>query len=132
SVQLQLPRFAVEKDQIHLPALVHNSTDKPQAVTLTWTLDGAAPATGSPTTATNTITLPSHSSKIEHLPATFATVGRATVTLSAKSDAGDDAERRTFPVLPLGRPAEVRLSGQLDRERAVTLPAEFVPNDVSI
>ena len=170
AVQLQLPRFAVENDQIELPALLHNTTDQPQTVTLTWKVEGLTPSPGraksairgdapprlgegggegqtQPSTnesalelkqvdghwlATTTLVLKPHSTTPTNLPASFPLMGRAAITLSAASATESDAEQRSFPILPLARPAEVRLSGQLDRELTLTLPKDFVPYDLNI
>ena len=130
AVQLHLPRFAVEKDQIELAALLHNTTDQPQQVTLTWKIDGAVQsAIRDPQSA---IVLAPHSTTPARLPVNFPSIGRATITLNIASPTHQDAEQRSFPILPLARPAEVRLSGQLDRELTLTLPKDFVPYDLAI
>lgn len=137
SVQLILPRFAVEKDRFAAVALLHNSTDAPldAAVTLDFNNISAQPAPPwkvANNSATATLTIPAKSSSTLPLDLLCDKPALASFTLRAASKAHADAEQRTLKIIPLGRPAEVSFNGAFDTAHALSLPDGFVPSDLHI
>ena len=141
SVQVVLPRFAVEGDKLLAVALIHNSTKLVQTVDAVWTVTGVRadvpPAWRGKGFDGKTARL----GTVNVLPGKTARValwihadrpGAATVTFRAGGAEQADAERRTLTIVPLGRERAVRLDGACVGRKQVKLPKGFVARDLAV
>ena len=104
-----LPRFALFKDTLNLGALVHNFTDKSSIFTVDLTAENLDIVGG----ATQKITIPPQGVKkvMWETRVPKVKIGtRAVVTMSAKSDRGEDSVVQTFPIESYSTPETVALA----------------------
>ncbi|MEM7015659.1 MAG: alpha-2-macroglobulin family protein, partial [Verrucomicrobiota bacterium] len=122
SVQLFLPRFAIEGDSLEAVAVIHNNTDALESIEVRWTVDSNV--------TTELIEVPARSQTRVTRTLTFAESGEVEVAVFA----GDaDAVERTLTVHPWGRERTVRFRGKLEGAAAEeTLPPGFVPQRVRV
>ncbi|MEK6235411.1 MAG: hypothetical protein N2C14_11955, partial [Planctomycetales bacterium] len=144
-VQLILPRFAVEKDRLFAVGILHNNTQEAQSCKLLWNVSGADPE-GFNRDGPNwrvqrekdraqvrgTLTVGARQTLRFGVWLNVNRLDDAQVMLRAASDKFADAESRRLPVQPLGRPAEVALTGSFQGERELKLPDGFVARDLRI
>ena len=138
SVQVMLPRFAVEGDRLQATGLIHNNTAQAITTPYRWEIDGAAAEAGK---LSGTVTIAAHASATVALPLSFDVSGQANVGLRAgnpspnpsptaeRGTGTSDAEKRTLTVYPNGRPFEVAMNGVAGN---ISLPAGFVPTDLRL
>ena len=102
------PRFLTERDEVRLPAIVHNYQEGgAQAVTVSMTATGVeARASG-----TQTVTVPTGGEARTEWAFGATTPGTATFTGTATAASASDAMALTIPVHPFGARREVGLSG---------------------
>jgi len=145
SVQVFLPRFAVENDRHEAVALVHNSDAKERMCVVRWEVIGATSeavdegwtrgeAVGKATFERRVTVQPGASARVA-LRLTFGQVGDATVSCRVTdrdTPADRDGEERVIAVSPLGRPVEYVFDGTFRGEHRVELPAGFTADDVKI
>ena len=145
SVQVFLPRFAIEKDELEATALIHNSEAKPKTCTIRWEIAGASSAaidgTWKRTEAQATtvyereIEVPSRGSMPVALKLIFDRAGEVRVNckvVERDQAANADGEERTVRVSPLGRPMEQLFSGTFEGEHRIRLAPGFVASDIQI
>jgi uncharacterized protein YfaS (alpha-2-macroglobulin family) len=143
SVQLFLPRFAVEKDRLLAVALIHNRGDRSRSCQARWEIKGArveAPR-GFETKTEDGVAITAGSVKVsagesERIGIWLApeTPGEIRVVFRAGDGKDADAESRAIQVQPLGRPLEVALNGALEKEKEtkLALPDGFVPSELRV
>ncbi len=144
SIQLMLPRFAVEGDRLEAVGLIHNNSDQAKKCNVVWEVDGARlrpPPRGakwmgedSPKSARHgeTVDVPPGGSARVSLPLGFAAFGDAKISLRAGDEHQADGEIRTLTVKPMGRPREVAMIGGFSGEKSLDLPAGFVAQDLRL
>ena len=130
SVQLFLPRFAVEKDRLEVAGLVHNNSAEEQTCDVAWQVTGAK--VGLPDAMQTRVKVPAAATARVVLPLAFDRAGDVQVTLRASGGRHADAEVRRLVVHPLGRPCEVAFSGTFSGRHKVSLPAGFVARDLRV
>jgi uncharacterized protein YfaS (alpha-2-macroglobulin family) len=147
AVQVFVPRFGIEKDRLQAIALIHNSTDQERECAFTWTIDGAMVET--PGETTGRIKASAKGSVKVGVWLKLDRLGTARIAFRAAAGVDTDAEVRTLPVQPLGRPAEVNVNNQLappaqakpaekvvvakfNKEGRIQLPAGFVATELDI
>jgi hypothetical protein len=130
NVQVIVPRFAVEKDRFSAYGLIHNTTERELIGEATWDLKGIA-SDGKKSIATKfTIAAGQIQRVVVELLA--AEIGTAEIALRCTAGAHADAEQRTLPIQPLGRPREVILEGTITGTGTVEIPAGFEPREAHI
>lgn len=143
SVQLFLPRFAVEKDDLAAVAVAHNATASDQRLALACTVRGAELAAGalgpgwsldngSTNAARTEISVPAGGHTSVKIPLLCRAAGRVTLRVEASNLAHADSEERSLEVRPLGRPARHILEGNIQRETDARLPDGFRPEKFSV
>lgn len=122
------PRFLTERDDVRIPAIVHNyqqGDPLPIAVEMTATGLQARDA------GARTVSVPTAGLARTEWAFTAATPGSATLTGSASSPSGGDAMAVTIPVNPYGARRDVGVSGSTPsgatRTVDVTIPASSNP-----
>ncbi|MCI0459401.1 MAG: MG2 domain-containing protein [Gemmataceae bacterium] len=147
AVQLNLPRFAVEKDRLLAVALLHNDTDRERTCEVRWevggaTLDGVSALNDWKTTGegkgTGRVTVPARGTARVGVWLRIDQVVPVTVACHAGDGEVSDAETRSLPVQPLGREREVASNGALTpaakpgqpQEKQIDLPAGFLARDL--
>ena len=141
SVQLFLPRFAVEQDRLEAVGLLHNNSKRARTCQVTWEISGAqvALAAGQPQWQTESrdnkwlvrgaVQVAAGQSARVALGLVIERLGDVGVSLRAGEADESDAEQRTLSVQPLGRSREVALVGTFLGQHELTLPAGFVATD---
>jgi hypothetical protein len=155
TVQLFLPRFAVEHDRLEAVGLVHNNSDRARTCQVAWEVSGAEVATtageeqwhvesraltpplsreGSgranhKTLVRGKVQIGAGQSARVAVPLAIDRLQDVQVSLRAGEADESDAEQRTVSVQPLGRPREVVFAGSFGREHELRLPAGFVATD---
>jgi alpha-2-macroglobulin len=151
AVQLALPRFAVEKDRLLAVAVLHNDTERERVCDVRYTVRGAKVDGATPTlrdweasvgkgqtTGTGRVTVPARGTARIGIWLVCDQIGVVTVGCHAGDKELWDAESRSLPVQPLGRPREVTAGGPLEQapgkpqEKRVELPAGFVARDLRL
>jgi hypothetical protein len=130
SVQLVLPRFAVEKDRFLAYGLVHNTTAREQACDVAWELKGIEAVKGA--AVRGRVTVGAGQTRRVALELLAKSAGVAEISLRCTAEKHADAEKRTLPIQPLGREREVVLEGTFTGKGAVTIPAGFEPREVQV
>ncbi len=130
SVQLFLPRFAVEKDRLEAVGLIHNNADKQRKCNVTWEVTGAK--IESPGDAKTQVQVAAGGSTRITLALLFDEVDDVRVALRVTDGENADAEVRNLVVQPLGRPREIALSGTFTGQHKLKLPAGFVARDLRV
>ncbi len=136
AVQVFLPRFAIEKDRVLAIALIHNSTEKDRECSFIWQIDGIDAELPNPAPAdwklisengkflgAGRVKVPAKGSAKVNVWLKLDRIGTARVAFRADDGKDADAEVRTLPVHPLGRPAEFNANNEV-RPPAVFNPAE--------
>jgi uncharacterized protein YfaS (alpha-2-macroglobulin family) len=142
SVQLILPRFAVERDRVWAVAVVHNNGLVDRTCVGTWTVENASMVAARADMLVgwkvegHTLSVPmvvpaGKSARIE-LFVRFDKLGSAKVQFRCGDEAGGDAEERTLPVQTLGRQRAVSDDGSFTGSTKVRLPAGFAARDVRV
>jgi uncharacterized protein YfaS (alpha-2-macroglobulin family) len=146
SVQVFLPRFAIEKDRLQASALIHNGGEAARTCVLRWEVKGAGcepvedgwkrgEAAGRVTYEREVMVPPRGSTRVA-LRLLFDEVGAASVACRVADrdrPADADAEERTLAVSPMGRPVEHVFSGVFQGgEHRLNLPAGFVASDLTV
>jgi len=132
-VRLALPRFFSEGDEGLITAIVHNYTDKAQAVQLSLTASSqfeiAQPLD-------QRLSVDPEKAERYQWPVKLVRSGAATVMIKAVGQTAGDALERKIPVRPLGLPAFSAKSGELTADDArqtlpVGLSADAAPETAS-
>lgn len=113
SVQLNMPRFLVEKDTCSLSATLRNSTPETQEVDVT--LSTTAPLTLS-TPATQTVSVPAKGSNTVSWEGTANTIGTCTLKLTAQSTTSKNTSSQTGADAPLQSNTAPRVSDSAEYE----------------
>lgn len=122
------PRFLTERDEVRVPAIVHNYQDgEAVPVTVSMTATGLdARASGS-----QPVTVPSGGEARTEWAFGASTPGSATLTGTATAPAASDAMELTIPVRPFGAKRDVGFSGSTasggSRTVDLTIPEETNP-----
>ena len=145
SVQVMIPRFAVERDRLLAVGLIHNAAAEPRECQLNWEVSGAkvdghdGPAANvkqkqadGTTTTGMIVTVPAGGTARVGMWLVMDGVGTVRVSLAASAGDERDAEMRTLEVQTSGRPREVYFSGTLRGHQAIKLPPGFVPADLRV
>lgn len=126
-VRLETPRFFTQGDEAVIAAIVHNDTDRPEAVTVT--LDAPGLETAEPRTREGRVA--------PHRSQRFAWRGRIeppeeiTFTVSAQAGSGwRDAVQRTVPIVPYAVVQHTSASGEL-RPGEVVETVTMTPDTMS-
>ncbi len=147
AVQVFVPRFAVEKDRIEAVALIHNHTRVVSECSYAWEIAGTLAEF--PKRLEGKIQVPANGSVKVVLPIVFDAVGSAKIMFRANTSQDADAEARTLPIHPIGKPMEVnandpiaaapqpkpgvkQVAGSFIREGRIALPAGFVADEIQI
>ncbi|HTU99635.1 MAG TPA: MG2 domain-containing protein, partial [Luteitalea sp.] len=127
------PRFLTERDEVRIPAIVHNYQEGgalPIAVSMTATGLSAAAA------APQTVSVPNGGEARTEWPFTATTPGSATLTGTATSATAGDAMAVTIPVKPFGARRDIGVSGSTGsgaaRSVELTIPDASNPGARSI
>ncbi len=129
SVQLVLPRYAVESDSLTAFGMLHNTTERDLQVDYAWKAAGITTRTKE---LSGKIAIPAGQSRRVELPLIAGEAGTAEIVLRATGEKEADAEKRTLPILPLGREREVALEGSFQGKTTVTLPEGFLPREIKV
>jgi uncharacterized protein YfaS (alpha-2-macroglobulin family) len=143
SVQLVLPRFAVEGDRLAAIGVVHNNGPRDRVCRVSWEVEGAAVDGQLDGTslaawkqendsATGSLTIPAGKSERVGMWLKFDRILAAKVVLRCNDETDGDAETRMLPVQPLGRERSVSFDGAFTGSTKVRLPAGFTARDVRI
>jgi alpha-2-macroglobulin len=149
SVQVFLPRFAVEKDRLLAVGLVHNNDKEDRECNLAWEVRGAkvhgladgfaaridgwsAEDAGGKTVGRGRVTVPAGRAVRVGLWLAFDRPGTVGVVFRCGAGNDADSEERTLTVHPLGRPRTVVLEGDFKGSRKVQLPEGFVASDLQV
>jgi hypothetical protein len=128
-VDLNLPVALTRGDEVGVPVVVYNYSDKPQTVKLTlskqewFTLNGAGE---------QSIELAPGEVRGTRFPIRVAKVGTHKLRLTALAGTIGDAIEREIEVVPDGRKVETTLNGSLDRsaEHTLTVPEGVIDGSV--
>ncbi len=126
SVQVFVPRFAVESDALELAALIHNNTSEPRECDAAWEVEGFE-IVGTP--ASQHVSVPAGQSVRVPLKVLASHPGSAKVRFRAGAA---DAEERELEIAPIGRAREIALTGAFDKSHRLALPEGFVASDLRI
>jgi uncharacterized protein YfaS (alpha-2-macroglobulin family) len=129
-VRIVTPRFLTEGDQVVLPTITHNYLPDAKDTAVSMDVRGLEPAGGAaPAPVSGTIA--SGGERRDDWRYTASTVGTATVTAVAKTNADGDAVELPIPVLPYGLRRETGRSGSLagaaEHTATVAIPATSNP-----
>lgn len=131
-LRLALPRFFSQGDESFITAVVHNYTDKPQAVQLT--LKPSSQFRVKDSLVQKIIVYPDKAMRYSW-PVTLMDAGNAVVSCKAVGDTAGDAMETKLPVLPLGIEEAVAKSGVITAEDdtvniLAAMPKDAVPGTV--
>jgi alpha-2-macroglobulin len=131
-VRLGLPRFFTQDDQGTISAVVHNYTDQPQSVKLTFSL---SPELVTQKPLIQTLNVPPDKAARIDWPVTAVLAGKCTVKVKAVGQTAGDAIEQTIGIRPLGISAFSVKAGLLtDTDTSVDLPVgisgDTVPGSV--
>lgn len=131
-LRLALPRFFSQGDEGSITAVVHNYTDKPQAVVLT--LSPSTQFRVKDSLVQKIIVYPDKAERFSW-PVTVMDAGDAVVRCKAVGDTAGDAMETKLPVLPLGIEEAVAKSGLVTAEDdtikiQAAMPPDAVPGTV--
>jgi uncharacterized protein YfaS (alpha-2-macroglobulin family) len=148
AVQLTLPRFAVEKDQLTAFGVIHNQGAADRTCTIAWEIEGAkvdglagagndldgwkTEVVAGKTIGRGKVVAPAGKSVRVGLILVADRVGTARIVFRAADAADADAEIRDLPVHPVGRPREVAFDGVFSGTRRLELPAGFLARDLQV
>lgn len=130
SVQLFLPRFAVETDRLRAVALIHNTTLRDSECSFEWKVTGAHVADRAK--LRGNLSVNSQSSNRVELWLDMKTIGDVRVIFSAGNATTTDSEQRDLQVHPLGRAVETSFTGQFKQSANLDLPQNFIPSEMSV
>jgi len=116
SVQVMLPRFAVEGDRLQAVGLIHNPTGADRDCAVEWRVEGAR--VEGATTAR--VSVPAGRTARVALWLMMEHMGMCHVSLKTADATDSDGEQRSIPVHGVGREREVALNGVL----AITEPTD--------
>jgi hypothetical protein len=109
-VRVITPRFLTENDEVVLPTIVHNYLPSEEETSVSVTVRNLQ--SGTPLSPAATV-VAAGGERRDDWRFTAPTVGTATITASAATDADRDAVELPIPVLPFGLRREVATSGSL-------------------
>lgn len=149
SVQVFLPRFAVEKDRLLAVGLVHNSDKQDRDCRVAWEVRGArvdgladgfaarvdgwsAEDAGGKTVGRGRVRVAAGKAVRVGLWLAFDRPGPVGVVFRCGDGKEADSEERSLVVQPLGRSREVVLDGTFKETGRVQLPDGFVASDLQI
>lgn len=104
------PRFLTERDEVRVPAIVHNYREgAPAEITVSLTATGLQ----APTSPPQVVTVPMGAEARTEWPFTATMPGPATITGRADAPGGGDAMALTIPVRPFGSRRDSGVSGSV-------------------
>ena len=146
TVQVLLPRFAVEGDKLLALGLIHNRTARERECTMAWEVEGAEAgepseirpidwelkAEGGKAIGRGRIKVPANGSVRVGLWIQPKAAGEVRVSLRCDDGKEGDAEERTMPVHPLGRDYEIACHGDFSGTGRVELQAGFRARELTL
>jgi uncharacterized protein YfaS (alpha-2-macroglobulin family) len=106
------PRFLTEGDETEIPVVVHNYLPAQKDVAVETTVTGLTPVANAPGNRQR-LSIPSGGEQRLELRFKAESVGQASVTASATTDAASDAMQVSLPVLPFGLERTTSVSGSI-------------------
>lgn len=142
SVQVFVPRFAVETDRLELAALIHNHTSEPRECQAAWQIEGLDIQQPESSRAQWTLSVENGKSRLSgrvtvaagqslRVPLMVVATASGAAKVSFQIE-GVDAEQRELQILTVGRAREIALTGAFNDTHQLTLPEGFVADDIRI
>jgi uncharacterized protein YfaS (alpha-2-macroglobulin family) len=125
-LRLALPRFFTQGDEGYITAVVHNYTDKPQAVQLT--LNPSSEFKVKDSLVQKLLVYPDKAQRF-NWPVNCQGTGDAVVACKAIGDTAADAMESKIPVLPLGIQEFVSKSGVISADDETITIQDAMPSD---